>query len=58
MILAIGSYKALSEYDWHQSILVTDETRDVFSRHVDEPKKEKTLKSKIPVLQEVTNNIS
>ena len=39
-------------------MIVTDEIKDVFTRQVTEPKIEKNLKQSLPLLENITNNIS
>ena len=39
-------------------LIVTDEIKDVFTRQVTEPKIEKNLKQSLPLLENITNNIS
>ena len=49
-LLAIASYKSLSQYDWCESLIVTDEFKDVYTRQVEEPLREARLKSKLSTL--------
>ena len=58
MILVLASYKALNEYDWCKSLDVEEPLREVYTRQVEEPQKERDLKSNLPVLGEITDGIS
>ena len=51
-VLALGSYKALNEYDWYKLLDVTDHIKDVFVRQIEEPNQEKKLKIDTPRLVE------
>ena len=57
-ILCLASYKSLNHYEWSNSLTVTDEIEDVFIRQVIEPKIENNLKQSLPLLENITNNIS
>ena len=57
-ILALASYKALNEYDWCKLLVVTDNIKEVYSRQIEEPNHEENLKQDLPVLEEITDNIS
>ena len=58
MILILASYKALHKYDWCQSLVVTNQIQDVFTRQVEEPNQEEKLKLNIPILEEISNKVS
>ena len=58
MILILASYKALHKYDWCQSLIVTNQIQDVFTRQVEEPNQEEKLKLNIPILEEISNKVS
>ena len=57
-ILCLASYKSLNHYEWSNSLIVTDEIKDVFIRQVIEPKIETNLKQSLPLLENITNKIS
>ena len=57
-ILCLASYKALNEYSWHQSIALSKTLDTVFTRQIREPKLESNLKNNIPILEEITDDIS
>ena len=57
-ILILASYQALHKYDWFQSLIVTNQIQEVFTRQVEEPKQEEKLKLNIPVLGEINNKVS
>ena len=57
-VLILASYKALNQYDWSDLLVVTNEIRDVFIRQVKESKKEKLLKSQIPTIKKISDDVS
>jgi len=57
-ILCLASYKPLNHYEWSNSLLVTNEIKNVFTRQVIEPNKETNLKKFIPLLENVTDKVS
>ena len=57
-ILCLASYKALYEYTWHQSIAPSKTLDTVFTRQIREPRLESNLKNNIPILEEITDDIS
>ena len=57
-ILCLASYKALYEYTWHQSIAPSKTLDTVFTRQISEPRLESNLKNNIPILEEITDDIS
>ena len=57
-ILCLASYRPLNQYDWSSSLLVTDEIEDVFTRQVVEPNQEAKFKSILPVLEDITDDVS
>ena len=58
MILTLASYKALHNYDWCQSLVVTNQIQEVFTRQIEEPIQEEKLKLNLPTLAEITNKVS
>jgi len=58
MILILASYKALYKYDWCQSLIVTNQIQEVFTRQVEEPNQEEKLKLNLPILEEISNKVS
>ena len=58
IILILASYKALHKYDWCQSLIVTNQIQDVFTRQVEEPNQEEKLKLNLPILKEIRNKVS
>ena len=58
VVLVLASYKALNCYEWCNLIDVTDRTREVFTRQIEEPLKEKELKSHLPTLKEISDIVS
>ena len=57
-VLALASYKALNQYKWHTTLVVTDEIKEVFIRQVNEPNEEEKLKQDLSILEEITDRIS
>ena len=57
-ILCLASYRPLNQYDWSSSLRISDEIADVFTRLVVEPNQEATLKSVLPVLEAITDEVS
>ena len=57
-ILCLASYKPLNHYEWSNSLLVTNEIKDLFTRQVIEPNKETNLKKFLPLLENVTDKVS
>ncbi len=57
-ILILASYKALHKYDWCQSLIVTNQIQDVFTRQIEEPIQEEKLKLNLPILEEINNKVS
>jgi len=58
IILALASYKSLNQYEWSKSLLVYDKIKDVFTRQVVEPNQEAKLKSALPILDNITDEVS
>ena len=58
VILILASYKSLKEYDWYDRVVITDETKKVFSSQLEEPTKEEKIKDDLPILKEITDSIS
>tara|TARA_Y100000589_G_scaffold314609_1_gene337158 strand:- start:199 stop:1737 length:1539 start_codon:yes stop_codon:yes gene_type:complete len=57
-ILILASYKALHKFEWCQSLVVTNQIQDVFTRQVKEPIQEEELKLNLPILAEISNKVS
>ena len=57
-VLALASYRALSQYEWHHLLDVTDHIQEVFKRQVEEPQIELNLKSTIPTINKITDGVS
>jgi len=58
IILALASYKSLNQYEWSKSLVVNDKIEDVFTRQVVEPNQEAKLKFAIPLLDNITDEVS
>jgi len=57
-ILCLASYRPLNQYDWSSSLRINDKIEDVFVRQIAEPNQEAKLKSVLPVLQKITDEVS
>ena len=57
-ILCLASYRPLNQYDWSRSLRITNEIEDVFTRQVLEPNQEAKFKSVLPVLEDITDEVS
>ncbi len=57
-ILCLATYKALHQYKWCNLLALTSSIEEVVTRQIIEPKQESLLKSKMLVLQEITNKVS
>jgi pentatricopeptide repeat protein len=57
-LACLASYKALYKYSWIQLITFPVELQALQCRQIIEPEEEKKLRGKIPILQEINNNIS
>ena len=57
-LACLASYKALYEYSWIQLVTMPVELQELERRQIIEPEEEKQLRSKIPMLQEINDNVS
>jgi len=57
-LACLASYKALHEYSWFHLLSMPVELETLQRRQILEPEKEKQLRSTIPILQEIKNNVS
>ena len=57
-LACLASYKALYQYSWIQLVTVPTELQELERRQIVEPKEEKQLRSKMPMLQEINSNVS
>jgi tetratricopeptide (TPR) repeat protein/2-polyprenyl-3-methyl-5-hydroxy-6-metoxy-1,4-benzoquinol methylase len=57
-ILILGSYKALHHYQWCGQLGLTEDLQAVLAMQVFEPHQEHHLKTEIPILQELSNEVS
>lgn len=58
LILCVASYRPLYLYEWSSSLPVTDEIEAVLTRQVIEPNQEAKLKAVLPVLEDITDDVS
>ena len=57
-ILCLASYKALHEYKWCDLLSDSSDIHQVFTRQVSEPRQEVQLKSNMPMLEKITDDVS
>ena len=57
-LACLASYKPLHEYSWCHLLSMPVELESLHRRQILEPEKEKHLKSTIPILQEIKNEVS
>ena len=57
-ILILGSYKALHQYQWCGQLSLTQDLQAVLAMQVFEPQQEHYLKTKIPILKELSDKVS
>ena len=57
-ILCLASYKPLNQYQWSSSLRINNEIEEVFTRQVLEPNQEAKFKSVLPLLEEITDEVS
>ena len=57
-ILTLASYKALYQYQWCDQLNVTQDLQAVLAMQVFEPHQERRLKTEIPILKELSNEVS
>ena len=57
-LVCLASYKSLHEYSWLHLLTMPIELESLQRRQILEPEKEKQLRSTIPILQKIKNNVS
>ncbi len=57
-ILCLASYRPLHQYDWCQKLETLDHLEEVKSRLIEEPLAEKVIAQDIPVLGEISDDVS
>jgi 2-polyprenyl-3-methyl-5-hydroxy-6-metoxy-1,4-benzoquinol methylase len=57
-ILCLASYRPLHQYDWCQKLEVLDHLKEVKSRLIEEPYAERAMVAEIPILGEISNDVS
>jgi 2-polyprenyl-3-methyl-5-hydroxy-6-metoxy-1,4-benzoquinol methylase len=57
-ILCLASYRMLHHYNWCQKLKTLDNLNDVKSRIIEEPYIEKAIVREIPILEEISDNVS
>ena len=57
-ILCLASYRPLHQYDWCQGLKVLDHVEEVKSRLIEEPHLERLIAADIPLLGEISDDVS
>ena len=57
-ILCLASYRPLHQYNWCQKLEALDNLEEVKSRLIEEPYSEKAIEAEIPMLVEISDNVS
>ena len=57
-ILCLASYRSLHRYDWCRKLKALDSLEEVKKRLIEEPNLEKTIAKDIPVLGEISDDVS
>ena len=57
-LACLASYKALYEYSWIQLVSLPVELQELDRKQIIEPEEENRLRSKMPMLQEINDNVS
>ena len=57
-VLCLASYRPLHQYDWCKKLKTFDDLKEVKSRLIEEPYTEGAIMTKIPILGEISNNVS
>jgi len=57
-VLILGSYKALHQYQWCGQLSLTQDLQAILAMQVFEPQQEHYLKTKIPILKELSDKVS
>ena len=57
-ILCLASYRLLNQYNWCQKLKALDNLEEVKSRLIEEPYTEKSIVTEIPILGEISDEVS
>jgi len=57
-ILCLASYRPLHQYNWYQKLEALDHLEEVKSRLIEEPHAEKVIEAEIPMLGEISDDVS
>ena len=57
-VLCLASYRSLHQYDWCQKLESLDNLKEVKERLIEEPLLEKVIAQDIPVLEEISDDVS
>ena len=58
MVLCLAAYRPLHEYDWCQKLSSLDRLEDVKRRLIEEPLLEKEIAKDIPILEQISDDVS
>ena len=58
VLACLASYKALYDYSWCHLLALPDELKQLEKSHISDVKKETVLRSEIPMLNEITDDVS
>ncbi|MDB4070586.1 tetratricopeptide repeat protein [Candidatus Pelagibacter sp.] len=57
-ILCLASYRSLHQYNWCQKLKALDNLEEVKSRLIEEPYAERAIAAEIPMLEEISDDVS
>tara|TARA_B100000989_G_scaffold246842_1_gene194075 strand:- start:433 stop:2631 length:2199 start_codon:yes stop_codon:yes gene_type:complete len=57
-ILCLASYRPLHQYNWSQKLKALDNLKEIKSRLIEEPYAERAIMTELPVLGEISDNVS
>ncbi|MDB2474368.1 tetratricopeptide repeat protein [bacterium] len=57
-ILCLASYRPLHQYNWCEKLKALDHLEEVKSRLIEEPYAERAIRTEIPILEEISNDVS
>ena len=58
VVACLASYRALYQYDWWQLLVLPEDLFELGQRQIQEPLEEQRLRTELPTLQEVTDEVS
>jgi len=57
-ILCLASYRPLHQYNWYQKLKALDNLEEIRSRLIEEPYAERAIAAEIPMLEEISDDVS